>query len=65
MPFDGKSGPGFMHETPMPGIPGPESHGTPLFGTGGSEWPGFFLALTGVFGLVLGLAAVLMALGGR
>jgi hypothetical protein len=39
----------------------PTTQNSPLFGLDGAEWKGFFFALTGALGLVVGLAALLLA----
>lgn len=39
----------------------PTAQNSPLFGLDGAEWRGFFLALTGLLGGVLSLAAVVFA----
>lgn len=39
----------------------PTAQNTPLFGMDGAEWRGFFLALTGLLEVVLGMAAVLLS----
>lgn len=39
----------------------PTNQNSPLFGMDGAEWRGFFLALTGLLGLVLGLSALLLS----
>ena len=42
----------------------PTAQNTPLFGLDGGEWHGFFIGLTGVLALVLGLSALLMSVIG-
>jgi hypothetical protein len=39
----------------------PTTQNSPLFGADGAEWKGFFFALTGALGMLLGLAALLLA----
>lgn len=40
----------------------PTTQNSPLFGLDGAEWRGFFLALTGVLALVLGVTAAALSL---
>ena len=42
----------------------PTTQNSPLFGLDGAEWRGFFLALTGVLALVLGVSAIVLSLAG-
>ena len=62
MPFDGK--PSTLPGNLAPGSFNGEAHATSLFGLDGGEWRGFFFALTGIFSLILGMAAVLMEIAG-
>lgn len=39
----------------------PTTQNSPLFGLDGAEWKGFFFALTGALGLVIGLVALLLS----
>lgn len=43
----------------------PTTQNSPLFGADGAEWRGFFMLLTGAFGLGLGLAALLLTILGH
>ncbi|MBX9748676.1 MAG: hypothetical protein K5Q68_03585 [Roseococcus sp.] len=43
----------------------PTTQNSPLFGLDGAEWRGFFLVLTGMLGLVMGLSALVISLLGR
>jgi hypothetical protein len=43
----------------------PTTQNSPLFGMDGAEWRGFFFALTGLLGLVLGLSALVISALGR
>jgi hypothetical protein len=77
MPFDGpnfgrSSGTFFDNSATSP--PGhrfevastrPTTQNSPLFGMDGAEWRGFFVAITGMLALVLGLSALVLAALGR
>jgi len=59
-PFDGFMTSRAAHRFEVDGTR-PTTQNSPLFGVDGAEWRGFFLALTGVGALVLGLSALLIS----
>ncbi len=78
MPFDGKDVAanraaqyGFAHDlrpanTRFPTDPTrPTAQDSPLFGLDGAEWRGFFVGLTIVLAMVMGLAALLLSFIGN